>query len=51
MINLSGICIILTARAIIPIMSPVLMAVPIYGDTNTKSVAEGGLSPFFNSPI
>lgn len=41
----------LTARAITPVISPVLIAVARYGDPKANSDTDGGFNPFFKCPI
>lgn len=41
----------LTARAMTPIITPVLTAVIKYGDPKSNSDKDGGFRPFFSCPI
>jgi hypothetical protein len=42
---------LLTARAMTPVMIPVLIAVIRYGDPKANSDTVGGFNPFFRCPI
>lgn len=41
----------LTARAMTPVMIPVLMAIERYSDPKASSNKDGGFNPFFKCPI